>query len=520
MILPLLVAILLVAAVFAWISGRWSSAWPRWISVFALAIDLLVVTIGWFAGSGDASNGGRWIQQFRWPWIPQLGIEVHLAADALSLILVALTLVVGLMATASAAGQRDRVGLLHFHLLLTLAGIVGIFLAMDLLLLYLCWEVNLVPMFFLIALWGHEDRFYASIKFFLFTQLSGLLMLLATLALYFAHGQQTGTYTFNYEALLNTSLSPGQAMLLLLGFMASFAVKLPVVPLHTWLPDAHTEAPTAGSVVLAGLLLKTGAYGMIRFAIPLFYTAAIAITPVMIVLSVVGILYGALLALGQSDLKRLVAYTSISHMGFVLLGIFTWNQLALQGVLLEIVCHAFSTGGLFVLAGMLQERLRTRDIGRMGGLWKVAPRMGGMATVLALASLGLPGLGNFLAEILILLGAYQRNPLWAAAATLGFIVATVYSLWIIQRVFHGQARPGHQIADVTKREFGILAASVGLLIWLGLYPSPLTRAAAPALERVQTTANTDSIRPRPAGGQNTPSTCLPLVPVTSLEGQP
>ena len=300
-----------------------------------------------------------------------------------------------------------------------LAGIVGVFLAVDLFLFYFAWELMLIPMYFLIVIWGHERRVYAAMKFFLFTQFSGLLMLIAILALYFIHHQATGVYTFEYSELLGTQLSPGAELWIMLGFFVAFAVKLPVVPLHTWLPDAHTEAPTAGSVILAGLLLKTGAYGLLRFVIPLFPHAAHEFTPVALVLAVIGIVYGAVMAFSQTDLKRLVAYTSVSHLGFVLLGIFSWNPLALQGAIMTMICHGLSTGALFILVGGLQERIHTRDLERMGGLWTVAPRLSGAALFFSLASLGLPGLGDFVGEFLVLLGSYKISVTITVVASLG-----------------------------------------------------------------------------------------------------
>ncbi len=265
----------------------------------------------------------------------------------------------GIMATiASWTEIQERVGLFHFNLTWTVAGIIGVFLSLDLFLFYFFWELMLIPMYFLIALWGHENRSYASVKFFLFTQVGGLAMLLGILGLYFVHGRQTGIYTFDYSELLGTKMSPNTALLLMLAFLAAFLVKLPAVPFHTWLPDAHTEAPTGGSVILAGLLLKTGAYGILRFAVPLFPGAALQVAPWAMVAGVIGILYGAVLAFAQTDLKRLVAYTSVSHMGFVLLGIFAWNELALQGVIIQILCHGISTGALFMLVGSLQERIQ------------------------------------------------------------------------------------------------------------------------------------------------------------------
>ena len=325
MILVALIVILLAGGLLAWVLERWGAHWARWTAVVALGIDLILGLLLWVQHQGRVGlvEPGAWLAAVQWPWIPQFGISVHLAIDGLSLLLVLLTFFLGLMAVAGSWSEvQTRVGFFHFNLLWVLAGIVGVFLALELVLVYFFWEMMLIPMYFLIIVWGHEHRVYAAVKFFLFTQLSGLLMLVAIVALYFIHGRQAGTFTFEYTDLLGTALSPRTAMLLLLGFVAAFAVKLPAVPVHTWLPDAHTEAPTAGSVVLAGLMLKTGAYGLLRFAVPLFPDAAFDLAPVAMVLAVVGILYGALLAFSQTDLKRMVAYTSVSHMGFVLLAVF------------------------------------------------------------------------------------------------------------------------------------------------------------------------------------------------------
>ncbi|HXI21989.1 MAG TPA: NADH-quinone oxidoreductase subunit M, partial [Gemmatimonadales bacterium] len=294
-----------------------------------------------------------------------------------------------------------------------------------------------------------------------------------------------GVYTFSYLQLLNTPVTASTARWLMLGFLAAFAVKLPAVPLHTWLPDAHTEAPTAGSVVLAGLLLKTGAYGLLRFVLPLFPQAALAFGPAAMALAVVGILYGALMAFAQTDLKRLVAYTSVSHMGFVLLGIFAWNTLALQGAVMQMLAHGLSTGALFILVGALQERIHTRDIRRMGGLWAAVPRMGGVAMFLAMASLGLPGLANFVGEFLVLLGAYRTSIPLAVLATLGLVAATVYSLWMIQVTFHGPTEPDRRLPDLGRREMALMTAIVLAIVWLGVYPQPVLDTAERPLVRLE-----------------------------------
>src|SRR5215510_1343362 len=371
MILAAIIVLLLIAGLLAWISSRWSTELPRWISLAAAVVDLLLTGRIWFATASSGPN--EWLEEVKWNWIPGFGIHFHLAIDGLSLLMVMLTLFLGIMSVlASWTEIRERVGFFHFNLMWVLAGIAGVFLALDLFLFYFAWELMLIPMYFLIAIWGHEHRIYAAIKFLLFTQLSGLLMLIAILALYFVHYQATGVYTFQYGELLGTPLSERAEVWIMLGFIIAFAVKLPAVPLHSWLPDAHSEASTAGSVILAGLLLKTGAYGLLRFVVPLFPNGAHEFTPVALVLAVVGIIYGAAMAFAQTDLKRLVAYTSVSHMGFVLVGIFSWNSFGLQGAVMSMICHGLSTGALFILVGALQERAHTRDMDRMGGLWTTA----------------------------------------------------------------------------------------------------------------------------------------------------
>jgi NADH-quinone oxidoreductase subunit M len=355
---------------------------------------------------------------------------------------------------------------------------------MDLFLFFFFWEVMLIPMYFLIIIWGHENSRYAAYKFFIFTQASGLLMLVAILGLYFASGSQTGVYSFDYFELLGADLSPGISMWLMLGFLAAFAVKLPVVPFHTWLPDAHSQAPTAGSLILAGLLLKTGAYGLLRFIIPLFREQAITIAPWAMALGVLGIIYGAILAFSQTDLKRLVAYTSVSHMGFIMLGVFSFNELAAQGVVMQMITHGISTGALFILAGFIYERIHTRDITNMGGFWKSMPFLGACALVFAMASLGLPGLGNFVAEFLTLVGAWQATHKLTIIATIGLVAATIYSLRILQKVFYGQQSGSVSLVDLSLRERLVMVLLVVSIIWLGLFPQPVLNTTQPAVKTI------------------------------------
>ncbi len=488
MILVWLILIPAAGAVLSWFVARTNGTAARWVSLLAMLLDLALVVVLWAGRAADFTlvREGQWVIETRGAWIPQFGIGFHFAMDGLSLLMVALTALIGALSVlASWSEITERVGFFHFNLLWVLAGVNGVFLSIDLFLFYFFWEMMLIPMYFLIAIWGHENRIYAAIKFFLFTQASGLFMLLAILALFFIHYRVTGTPSFDYMDLLGTSLDARTGTLLMLGFFLAFAVKLPAFPFHTWLPDAHTEAPTAGSVVLAALMLKTGAYGFLRFVIPLFPEASARFAPIAMLLGVFGIVYGAVQAFGQNDLKRLVAYTSVSHLGFVLLGAFAAGTLALQGVIMQMITHAFSTGALFVLVGALQERIHTRDMDRMGGLWKTVPRMGGVGMFFALASLGLPGLGNFVAEALTLFGSYSAAPVLTVIAATGLVGSTVYALWLVQRAFHGEEREPRKIPDLSARHMIIFAAMMLALLWLGLYPRPVLDAAGPAVQNIE-----------------------------------
>lgn len=473
MILIWIISILLIGGIVCWLTARRSDTLTKWIALAAVLVDFILITSLWWQKKIELGTN-TWIINYKTNWIPSFGIGFHVALDGLSLVLLLLTFFLGVLSVLCSWNEiRERTGFYFFNLLWTLAGISGVFIAMDLFLFYFFWEVMLVPMYFLISIWGDSNRRYASFKFFIFTQAGGLLMLLAILALYFIHGQQSGNYSFDYFSLLNTSLTSSAARWIMMGFMIAFAVKLPAVPLHNWLPDAHSEAPTAGSLILAGLLLKTGAYGIIRFVLPLFPQAAASIAWWAMLIGVIGILYGALLAFAQTDLKRLIAYTSVSHMGFVLLGIFSFREIAMQGVVMQMLTHGISTGALFVMAGMLKERLHTRDLNQMGGLWTSMPAMGGTAMLFTMASLGLPMLGNFIAEFLILLGTFPVNNTLTVIGTLGLVFSALYSLRMMQKVFLGPPSVATPVKDFSAREWVIMATlSIGIVA-LGLYPQPV-----------------------------------------------
>jgi len=480
MILAWLIAILITGALMSWLFARMHPALARTIALAAVVADLVLALLLAMRDMSAAQIAGhRWLEQVNLSWIPQTAIRFHLGMDGLSLLLVVLTLFLGVMAVLISWTEiTTAIGFYYFNLLLILAGILGVLLALDLFLFYFSWELMLVPMYFLIAVWGRERRAYAAAKFFLFTQLSGLLMLIAILALYFLHHQTSGVYTFEYQDLLGTQLTPHAAMWIMLGFLSAFVVKLPMFPFHTWLPDAAAEASTATNLVLASLMSATAAYAMIRFLLPLFAGAVHAAAPVIVILAVIGILYSAVLAFSQTNLMRLIAYASIGHLGFVVLGIFSGNMIALRGAVVTIIAHAISIGALFFVAGALEKRMKSLEIVSMGGIWDTAPRLSGAGLFFALAALGLPGMGDFVGEFLILIGTYQAHIVAVIIAACGVLAATFYALRFVQKVFHGSNVHSWRVKDLALREGFVLGALMVVLLWLGLYPQPVIRTVS------------------------------------------
>jgi NADH-quinone oxidoreductase subunit M len=427
-------------------------------------------------------------------WIPEWGVGYITGVDGISLWMVMLTTFLMPLCVLASWSISSRVKPYFVFLLALETGLLGVFAALDMFMFYLFWEAALVPMYFLIGIWGYGRRLYAAMKFFLFTLAGSLLMLVAILYLYF---HTTGVPTFAYGELLGTPFGIDTQRLLFLAFFASFAVKVPLVPLHTWLPDAHTEAPTAGSVILAGVFLKLGAYGLIRFGIPFFPDAAREFVPLIMGLSIAGILYGALVAAVQRDLKRLIAYSSVAHLGFVTLGIFVGSLQGMSGGILQMVSHGLSTGALFMLVGALYERRHTRMIADFGGLAKTIPIMAGIFLFVALSSLGLPGLNGFVGEFLVLLGTFFTYRWWVVPAAFGVVLAAVYLLWAYQRVFHGPVdnEDNRLIADIHTRELAMLTPIMALIIFIGVYPKPFLDRIEPAAERVVRQLNNGSVIP-------------------------
>lgn len=426
------------------------------------------------------------------PWIRSIGAEYFIGIDGLSLLLVLLTTFLTPMCVLISWKDVKIKARQFFALLLILeTGILGVFLALDLFLFYLFWEVMLIPMYFLIGIWGGPRRVYAAIKFFLYTIAGSLLMLVAILYVFNAHWAQTGAPTFNIFSLYATSLGAQEKFWLFLAFSLAFAIKVPVFPFHTWLPDAHTEAPTAGSVILAGVLLKMGTYGFLRLSIPMFPEMALRIADVAIVLGLIGIVYGALVAMVQQDIKKMVAYSSVSHLGFVIVGIFVFNEQGLHGAMLQMINHGISTGALFLLVGMIYERRHTRQISEFGGIAKQMPVYFFLFLIVTLSSIGLPLLNGFVGEFLIFLGAFQVKQWIALVATSGVIWGAVYMLWMFQRVMYGPLEnpANKELKDLDKREIAILVPMILIMFWIGIYSNSFLRkmdvAVSQSLERVK-----------------------------------
>src|SRR5882724_8594730 len=444
----------------------------------------------------DGADASYQFVEYR-PWMPSLGISYHLGIDGISLLLVLLTTFLMPLTMLSAwHAIESRWKEFVIVMLLLETGMLGVFVALDLFLFYVFWEAMLIPMYLIIGIWGGPNRVYAAVKFVLYTLVGSLLMLVAILVLYFQHGAATGVYTYDLPVIARWLVPGGRGQsLLFLAFALAFAIKVPMWPFHTWLPDAHVEAPTPGSVILAGVLLKMGTYGFLRFCLPLFPQASLAFAPWMFTLAVIGILYGAWVSTVQPDIKKLVAYSSVSHLGFVVLGLFTLTPQGLVGGIIQMVNHGLSTGALFLVVGMLYERRHTRLIAEFGGLWKPLPALSALFLIVCLSSLGLPGLNGFVGEFLILLGAFQVDRTVAVLATTGIIFAAVYLLWMYQRVFFGVItnEANRRLPDLSAREWAILLPILLLIVWIGVYPASFTGMTEASVEaliaQVQTKAS-------------------------------
>ena len=452
------------------------------LRLVALLISLIVFGLSLLLVLGFKPGADGFQFEERASWIPAFGINYHLGVDGISLILVLLTTTLTWISIlASFSPIQDRVKEYMISFLVLEVGMLGVFLALDLFLFYIFWEVVLVPMYLIIGIWGGPNRIYATIKFVLYTLIGSLLMLVAILATAFSYQAATGSWNgaFDYLTLRGFGFDGTLQILAFLAFFLAFAIKVPMWPFHTWLPDAHVEAPTAGSVILASIMLKMGTFGFLRFALPLFPGAAMnpTIRMIILVLAVIGIIYGALVAMVQPDFKKLVAYSSVSHLGFVMLGIFALTLQSVQGALMVMINHGISTGALFLLVGMMYERRHSRQIDAYGGIARVVPLFAAMLTFVSLSSIGLPGTNGFVGEFLVLIGSFETYPVLAMISTTGVIFAAAYLLWALQRIlFNPLAKPENaHLRDLNKRELALLLPLVAVIIWLGVYPAPVLR---------------------------------------------
>src|SRR5687767_2795578 len=423
----------------------------------------------------------------RMPWIPSIGAEYFLGVDGFSVLLILLTTLMGVIAVLSSwSAITERVKEYYIFLLVLQTGMLGAFMSLDFLLFFLFWEVMLVPMYFLIGIWGSANRLYSAIKFFLYTLVGSVVMLLGILALYFYNHSLTGVYTFDITQYHRLTIPANLQWWVFLAFFLGFAIKVPMFPFHTWLPDAHTDAPTAGSVILAAVLLKMGTYGFIRFSLPILPEATRYFVPMMVVLSIIGIVYGALVALAQKDWKRLVAYSSVSHMAMVMLGMFALNPVGITGSIVQQLNHGISTGALFLLVGVVYDRRHTREISEYGGLSKVMPIYAAIFLVMTMSSIGLPALNGFIGELLIVQGIFAVSLAWAGVAASGIVLGAAYMLWLYQRTMFGKVEnPKNEgLADVGLREFALFVPLIILAVWIGLYPSPFIRRLDTSVNRV------------------------------------
>src|SRR5579884_2388180 len=455
----------------------------RWVAnIFAVAgllVSIPLVPMFWAVKAEAGFHGFHFVEGAANNWIPTIGAGYYLGIDGVSFLLIMLTTILGWISILSSWNAiQDRVKEYYAWFLVLQTGMLGVFMAMDFFLFFVFWEAMLVPMYLLIGIWGGPRKLYAAIKFFLYTLLGSVLMLLAILFVYFHHHSVTGVFTFSIPDLYATApqIDPKYAIWLFLAFFVGFAIKVPMFPFHTWLPDAHVEAPTAGSVILAGVLLKMGTYGFIRFALPFFPSVVMSpkVRGWMIILSIVAIIYGALVSLMQKDMKKLVAYSSVSHLGFCTLGIFALNPAGLSGSVLQQINHGISTGALFLIVGILYERRHTREISEYGGISNVMPVYATITMIMFLSSMGLPLLNGFIGEFTILQGAFMENRMWAGLSVIGVILAAAYLLWLYQRVFFGTVTnpKNEKLHDLTGREILTFAPLVIVAFWIGLYPKP------------------------------------------------
>ncbi|QIQ41213.1 MAG: NADH-quinone oxidoreductase subunit M [Buchnera aphidicola (Aphis urticata)] len=482
MLLSLLVIIPFFGSIISFFSFKLKKCIPRYIAILSIVLTLLISIKMWFFGdlyTYQINYYPNWHRELILSWIPRFGIEFHLAIDSFSIIMLFLTFFLGIIAILCSWSEiKENEGFFYFNLMLVLTGVIGIFIAFDLFLFFFFWEIILVPMYFLISLWGNDKKnktnaIYAANKFFIYSQISGLIMLMSILLLVFSYYQNTHVLTFNYNLLLFSSINPNIEYVIMLGFFISFIIKIPIVPFHGWLADFHAESSYCGAVDIVGALLKTAPYALLRYNITLFPNTIETFAPIAMFLGLFSIFYGAFLAFSQINIKRLIAYASISHMGLILIAVYSNSEIAFQGIVIQIISSSLSTAALCIISGQIYKYFKTQNILEMGGLWSNIYWIPAFSLFFALANLGLPGTGNFIGEFLILFGIFKTYSIISIIAIISIIFSSIYSLYMIQRIYYGSSKQNYSIVSPNMKELGILIILIFSLFFLGLIPQKI-----------------------------------------------
>lgn len=505
MLLSFLIIIPFFSGFFSFFAFKFKKNLPRWIALISIFLMFFITVYMWFQGEFyifKQDHYPNWSYELILPWIPRFGIEFHIAIDGFSFLMLISTLILGVIAVLSSWNEiRTHQGLFYLNFLLVLSGVIGVFIAVDLFLFFFFWEMMVLPMYFLIALWGYQSQenkncIFAANKFFIYTQVSGIIILSSILGLVFSYYTSTNILTFNYNTLLLQTLNLNVEHIIMLGFFLACAIKMPIVPFHGWLPDVHVQSPTCGAVEIIGILLKTAPYALLRYNLVLFPRSTETFIPIIMFLGLLSLFYGAFTAFSQTNIKRLIAYSSISHMGLILIGIYSGNEIAMQGSLIQILSNGISTSALCILSGQLYKRLHTQDMRQMGGLWKYIYWLPGCTLFFSLSNLGMPGTGNFTGEFLILFGLFQSSPFLSILSSTTIIFSSVYSLHMIHRIFYGSHIRNFKIFFLNKHEISIIIPLIFMLIFLGFNPQKVLDISYNSIHNIQKkfTDSTSKIR--------------------------
>lgn len=493
MLLSLLIIIPFLSSFCSFFSCNFNKNIPRWIALIGIILTLLVIIKISTQENCDlfqTKHYPDWDYQLILPWIPNFGISFNIAIDGLSIVMLIFASLLSIVAVVCAWNEiKMKEGFFYFNLMLVFTGIIGIFISLDLFLFFFFWEIVLIPMYFLVSLWGDKDQkennYFAAYKFFIYGQISGLILLSSILLLVFNHYEITHILTFNYNLLLNESFNQYVEYVIMLGFFLAFSIKMPIVPFHGWLPDTHSQSPYCGSVEIVGILLKTAPYALLRYNLALFPHSTQKFAPIVMFLGLISIFYGAFLAFSQTNIKRLIAYSSISHMGLILIGIYSNNEISLHGVVIQILSNSFCMAALCILSGQLYKRFKTQDIRLMGGLWSHVYWIPGFTLFFSLANLGVPGTGNFIGEFLILSGLFKFFPLTSILATIGIVFSAIYSLNMIHKIFYGSSKKDFSIFFLNKQELWTIIVLIFILVFLGVNPQKIIDTAYNSIHNIQ-----------------------------------